>query len=217
MKDSGYQEAPLVEAADTTVRFRLSAPPPSSAWASLPLSLLCCYFALESFWKNPQFLLVLTERDHPHDDDGNEEQEEEEEDESDGSDSDEMTPEEKRAKKQKQKSKRCTVLVELLQKNRRQKDKVHFLYVAFHVYKVTPRPQNMTLLFTIKLSPTLVSPLFLQVPSDVSVCSSAALYILILRRISFFCVCVCVCSAPGCVFASQLLHEKQPHGSIWEI
>lgn len=89
-------------------------------------------FALGSFWKNPQFQLVLRERDQP--DDGEEEDEEDEE--IDGDDSDEETAEEERAEKRKQKSKRCTVLVELLQKNRRQRDKVHFLYIAFHVYKV---------------------------------------------------------------------------------
>lgn len=96
------------------------------------------FFSSGSFWKNPQFQLVLTERDRP--DDGDEEDEDDEEEDDDGDDSDEMTPEEKRAEKLKQKSKRCTVLVELLQKNRRQKDKVHFLYVAFHVYKVAPPP-----------------------------------------------------------------------------
>ncbi|CAF97430.1 unnamed protein product [Tetraodon nigroviridis] len=41
-----------------------------------------------------------------------------------------VTPEEERAQKQKQKSNTCTVLVELLQKNRRRKDRVHFLYAA---------------------------------------------------------------------------------------
>lgn len=130
---------------------------------------LLCYFALGSFWKNPQFQLVLTERDHL-DDDGEEEEEDEDED-SDGSDSDEMTPGQMRAEKQEQKSKRCTVLMELLQKNRRLKDKVHFLYIAFHVYKVTPQP-----LLTLRTPPCclqsnstmLVAP-FLQAPSDVSV------------------------------------------------
>lgn len=92
-------------------------------------------FALGSFWKNPQFQLVLRERDQP--DDGDEEDEEDEE--VDEDDSDEETAEE-RAEKRKQKSKRCTVLVELLQKNRRQRDKVHFLYIAFHVYKVAAPP-----------------------------------------------------------------------------
>ncbi|TNN01780.1 hypothetical protein fugu_011162 [Takifugu bimaculatus] len=92
-----------------------------------------------SFWKNPQFQLVLREGDQP--DDGDQEDEEDEEDEEvDGDDSDEETAKEERAEKRKQKSKRCTVLVELLQKNRRQRDKVHFLYIAFHVYKVMAAP-----------------------------------------------------------------------------
>lgn len=91
----------------------------------------------ESFWKNPQFQLTLTEQDKSDDED------DEDEDEDDGDDDhidEAMSPEErKRAEKQKQKAKQCTVLVELLQKNRRQKAKVHFLYIAFHVYKV-PSP-----------------------------------------------------------------------------
>lgn len=98
--------------------------------------------ALGSFWKNPQFQLVLTVRDQPDDDEEEEDEdwEEEEEEESDGSDSDEMTPEERRAEEKRQKSKRCTVVVELLQKNRRRRGKVHFLHIAFHVYKVSPQP-----------------------------------------------------------------------------
>lgn len=111
-------------------------------------------FALGSFWKNPQFQLVLREGDQP--DDGDEEDEEDEE--VDGDDSDEETAKEERAEKRKQKSKRCTVLVELLQKNRRQRDKVHFLYIAFHVYKVAapppPRCQNKVTLVLNRLSPT---------------------------------------------------------------
>ena len=74
--------------------------------------------------------MVLREQDQA-------EEEEDEEDEDDEDDEVEVTPEEKkREEKQKQKAKQCTVLVELLQKNRRQKDKVNFLYVAFHIYKV---------------------------------------------------------------------------------
>ncbi len=96
------------------------------------LMLLFFVFSSESFWKNPQFQLVLAEQDLSDNED-------EDDSEDDDEDDDEvMTPEEdKRTEKQKQKAKQCTVLVELLQKNRRQKDKVHFLYVAFHVYKVT--------------------------------------------------------------------------------
>uniref|UniRef100_A0A8D3ARF1 Calpain 12 n=1 Tax=Scophthalmus maximus TaxID=52904 RepID=A0A8D3ARF1_SCOMX len=67
----------------------------------------------KTFWKNPQFQLILREQDLT---------EEEDEDEDDDDEDDE--------------AKQCTVLVELLQKNRRQRDKVHFLFVAFHVYKL---------------------------------------------------------------------------------
>uniref|UniRef100_A0A673IYN8 Calpain-1 catalytic subunit-like n=1 Tax=Sinocyclocheilus rhinocerous TaxID=307959 RepID=A0A673IYN8_9TELE len=56
-----------------------------------------------SFCKNPQFQMILSEKD-----------------------------------KQGEKKKKCTVLVELLQKYRRQKDKVNFLYIAFHIYKDKP-------------------------------------------------------------------------------
>uniref|UniRef100_UPI0037E8312C calpain-12 n=1 Tax=Semicossyphus pulcher TaxID=241346 RepID=UPI0037E8312C len=94
----------------------------------------------KSFWKNPQFELVLTEQDQPEEDD------EDDDDEDDDDEEEEMTPEEKkRAEKQKQKAKQCTVLVEMLQKNRRQKDKVHFLYIAFHIYKVPSELQGMCL------------------------------------------------------------------------
>ncbi|KAM6932757.1 calpain-12 [Lycodopsis pacificus] len=85
-----------------------------------------------SFWKNPQFQLVLTEQDLAEEDDEDDEGDEDDEDD------EEMNLEEKkRTEKQKEKAKRCTVLVELLQKNRRKKTKVHFLYIAFHIYKVT--------------------------------------------------------------------------------
>ena len=100
-----------------------------------------------SFWKNPQFQLVLKEKDQDDeeddDDDDDEDDEDDDEDDEDDEENDEddddeeMSPEEKkRAEKQKRKAKQCTVLVELLQKNRRQKDKIHFLYTAFHFYKV---------------------------------------------------------------------------------
>ncbi|AWO98952.1 putative calpain-1 catalytic subunit-like [Scophthalmus maximus] len=93
----------------------------------------------KTFWKNPQFQLILREQDLT-------EEEDEDEDDDDEDDEVEMTPEEKkRAEKQKQKAKQCTVLVELLQKNRRQRDKVHFLFVAFHVYKVPPELEGMCL------------------------------------------------------------------------
>uniref|UniRef100_A0A3P9MVM8 Calpain 12 n=1 Tax=Poecilia reticulata TaxID=8081 RepID=A0A3P9MVM8_POERE len=89
----------------------------------------------KSFWKNPQFELVLREQDQEDDD------EEEEEDDNDGDEDkvdkgDEVLKEKNKGGTQKQKAKHCTVLVELLQKNRRQNDKINFLYIAFHVYKV---------------------------------------------------------------------------------
>lgn len=93
----------------------------------------------ESFWKNPQFQLSLTEQDQSDDEDEDEDEDDGEDDVDDGRD----TPKEeekKRAEKKEKRSKQCTVLVELLQKNRRQKGKVHFLYIAFHVYKVPPPP-----------------------------------------------------------------------------
>uniref|UniRef100_A0A6Q2ZM07 Calpain 12 n=1 Tax=Esox lucius TaxID=8010 RepID=A0A6Q2ZM07_ESOLU len=68
-----------------------------------------------SYWKNPQFQLNLAE----HDDDR------------------QLTPEEKQvADQQKGKAKQCTVLVELLQKNRRNKAKINFLQIAFHIYRL---------------------------------------------------------------------------------
>uniref|UniRef100_A0A3B4ZSY0 Calpain-9-like n=1 Tax=Stegastes partitus TaxID=144197 RepID=A0A3B4ZSY0_9TELE len=85
----------------------------------------------KSFWTNPQFELVLKEVDQDKEEDDDDDEEEEEDDE------EELTPEEKkRAEKQKTKAKQCTVVVEVLQKNRRQRDKIHFLYIGFHVYKL---------------------------------------------------------------------------------
>ncbi|XP_056139610.1 calpain-12 [Lampris incognitus] len=92
-----------------------------------------------SFWKNPQFELVLSEQDKPDEDDEDDEEDEDEDDE-------EMTPEEeKRAEKQRRKGNQCTVLVELLQKDRRVKNKVNFLYMGFHIYRVPPELQGLCL------------------------------------------------------------------------
>ncbi|CAL8362004.1 unnamed protein product [Merluccius merluccius] len=83
-----------------------------------------------SFWKNPQFNLVLSEQDQPEEEDSDEDEGEDDEDQP-------MTLEEKKvAEKQKEKGKKCTVLVEVLQKDRRKKNKVNFLYMAFHVYRL---------------------------------------------------------------------------------
>ncbi|XP_027901650.1 calpain-12 isoform X2 [Xiphophorus couchianus] len=97
----------------------------------------------KSFWKNPQFELVLREQDQ-------EDEDEEEEDDNDGEEDEidkgeEVLKEKNKAKTQKQKKKHCTVLVELLQRNRRQNDKINFLYIAFHVYKVPPELQGACL------------------------------------------------------------------------
>ncbi|XP_035536180.1 calpain-12 [Morone saxatilis] len=91
----------------------------------------------KSFWKNPQFQLVLTKQDQSVDED------EESNVDYDDDDNEAMTSEEK--KREKEKAKQCTVLVELLQKNRRQKDKIHFLYIAFHIYKVPSKLQGVCL------------------------------------------------------------------------
>uniref|UniRef100_A0A3B3USL6 Calpain 12 n=1 Tax=Poecilia latipinna TaxID=48699 RepID=A0A3B3USL6_9TELE len=87
----------------------------------------------KSFWKNPQFELVLREQDQEDDD---EEEEEDDNDEDEVDKGDEVLKEKNKTETQKQKAKHCTVLVELLQKNRRQNDKINFLHIAFHVYKV---------------------------------------------------------------------------------
>uniref|UniRef100_A0A4W5JZ32 Calpain 12 n=1 Tax=Hucho hucho TaxID=62062 RepID=A0A4W5JZ32_9TELE len=71
-----------------------------------------------SFWKNPQFQLVLAVQDKQEEDDDDEE------------DDEEMTPAEKMvAEKQKEKAKQCTVLVELLQKDRRKRNTINFLHI----------------------------------------------------------------------------------------
>ncbi|KAM4742098.1 LOW QUALITY PROTEIN: calpain-12 [Anableps anableps] len=95
----------------------------------------------KSFWKNPQFQLVLREQDQDDDDD-DEEEDDGDEDELDKGE-EVLTPQEKnKAEKQKQKAKQCTVLMELLQKNRRQNNKIDFLYIGFHVYKVRTKLQG---------------------------------------------------------------------------
>uniref|UniRef100_A0A3Q4MA98 Calpain 12 n=1 Tax=Neolamprologus brichardi TaxID=32507 RepID=A0A3Q4MA98_NEOBR len=93
----------------------------------------------KTFWKNPQYTLVLKEKDENEDEDDDDDMGDDGEDDDDEMEDQTVTPDsKKRAEKQKQKQKvkRCTVLVELLQKNRRQRDKLNFMYIGFHVYKV---------------------------------------------------------------------------------
>ncbi|XP_013878315.1 calpain-12 [Austrofundulus limnaeus] len=97
----------------------------------------------KSFWKNPQFQLVLREQDQDEEEEDEEDQVDEEDELDEGDEV--ITEEKKKAEKQKQRAKHCTVLVELLQKNRRQKDKTNFLYIGFHVYKVPPEMQGACL------------------------------------------------------------------------
>ncbi|XP_034723711.1 calpain-12 [Etheostoma cragini] len=102
-----------------------------------------------SFWKNPQFQLVLTEGDQSgqvYEAGANEVYDEPEgEDDNEEDEDDMLIPEDKKkAEKQKQKGRQCTVLVELLQKNRR-KDKVNFLQISFHIYEVPPQLQGACL------------------------------------------------------------------------
>ncbi|XP_051512377.1 calpain-12 [Myxocyprinus asiaticus] len=95
-----------------------------------------------SFWKNPQFQLNLSEKDVDDFDYGEDDHEEEEgEGEEDEEGGGVVAPVIKTDKKG-EKKKKCTALVELLQKNRRQKDKVSFLYIAFHIYKIPPELQH---------------------------------------------------------------------------
>lgn len=82
-----------------------------------------------SYWKNPQFKLSLTAADVEAEDDDDEEEDEDEK-------ADSGTVLSPAAQKQKEKGKKCTLLVELLQRDRRSKKQVKFLYVAFHIYKV---------------------------------------------------------------------------------
>ncbi|KAI4892155.1 hypothetical protein NFI96_026123, partial [Prochilodus magdalenae] len=100
-----------------------------------------------SFWKNPQFHLVLSQQDV--------EDVEVDEDDTDARDDDNDagdTAVKSGTDKQKEKMKKCTVLVELLQKDRRQKDKINFMYIAFHIFKY-----NRTVSFS--LSPSLAPQL----------------------------------------------------------
>ncbi|KAK2848305.1 hypothetical protein Q7C36_009987 [Tachysurus vachellii] len=86
----------------------------------------------KTFCKNPQFHLILSQQDA--------EDVEIDEDELDAGDDDDnistAAPPKISLDKQKEKMKKCTVLIELLQKHRRLKDKVNFLYIGYHIYKL---------------------------------------------------------------------------------
>ncbi|GAA6072681.1 calpain-12 isoform X1, partial [Tachysurus ichikawai] len=86
----------------------------------------------KTFCKNPQFHLILSQQDA--------EDVEIDEDELDAGDDDgnisTAAPPKSSLDKQKEKMKKCTVLIELLQKHRRLKDKVNFLYIGYHIYKL---------------------------------------------------------------------------------
>ncbi|XP_055030718.2 calpain-12 [Misgurnus anguillicaudatus] len=92
-----------------------------------------------SFWRNPQFQLVLSEKDV--DDHDFIEDEIEDEDPAGEEDEVDVPPPVIKTGKQ-EKKKKGTILVELLQKYRRQKDKINFLYIAFHIYKIPPELQD---------------------------------------------------------------------------
>uniref|UniRef100_A0A3Q3JEG6 Calpain catalytic domain-containing protein n=1 Tax=Monopterus albus TaxID=43700 RepID=A0A3Q3JEG6_MONAL len=86
-----------------------------------------------TYYQNPQFKLVLKEQDQTEEEDEDEDDEDDDDDEDDVK----MAPnEQKKVDKQTHKAKYCTVVVELLQKNRRQKDKLNFLNIGFHVYRL---------------------------------------------------------------------------------
>lgn len=128
------------------------------------------FMCSETFWKNPQFKLVLREQDQTEEDEDEDENDDDDEDAVEGT-----TDNKKEVEKPKHKGKHCTVLVELLQKNRRQKDKLNFLYIAFHIYRV--RRHLVQWMFCISTplfyfwidSHVSLCFLFLQIPSEVSI------------------------------------------------
>ncbi|XP_061073894.1 calpain-12 [Conger conger] len=100
-----------------------------------------------SFWKNPQFRLILSERDEDVDDDDEDDEDEigdddDVEEEGAGAEAEAKAPEKPANRKQAQRRTQCTVLVEVLQKHRRKSQKIHFLYIGFHVYRVPPELQD---------------------------------------------------------------------------
>lgn len=98
--------------------------------------------------------MVLREQDQTEEDEGDDEN-----DENDDDDDVEVKPEDTtEAEKPRHKAKHCTVLVELLQRNRRQKDKLNFLYIAFHVYRVSELWESSLCLFCVHVSSP--APLF---------------------------------------------------------
>ncbi|MBN3310413.1 CAN2 protein, partial [Amia calva] len=88
-----------------------------------------------TFWTNPQYRLVVSQLDHQDVADENDDDAEEQGGlEEDG--------EEAVAAVQTDRRTSSTVVVELLQKHCRQKDKINFMYIAFHIYRVPPELQD---------------------------------------------------------------------------
>lgn len=138
-KAAGCRAVLLAVAANITVRFKSGSLFIQALLGSflLPHVAVSAFFPPETFWKNPQYTLVLKEKDENEDEDDDDDVGDDGEDDDDEMEDQAVTPDsKKKAEKQKQKVKRCTVLVELLQKHRRQRDKLNFMYIAFHVYKV---------------------------------------------------------------------------------
>ncbi|MBN3319065.1 CAN1 protein, partial [Atractosteus spatula] len=89
-----------------------------------------------TFCKNPQFRLILTQQDREEVAEGDEAAE-------DGDGVDDEGGEVEQAVRPAGRGTQSSVVLELLQKHRRQKDKISFLYIAFHVYRVPPELQDV--------------------------------------------------------------------------
>ncbi|XP_015196370.2 calpain-12 [Lepisosteus oculatus] len=94
-----------------------------------------------TFCKNPQFRLILTQQDREEVAEGDEDEEEEAAEDGDGVDDE--GGEVEQAGQPAGRGTQGSVVLELLQKHRRQKDKISFLYIAFHVYRIPPELQDV--------------------------------------------------------------------------